>query len=96
VSITVRVLLPGVLAEHADGGHDVRLDLAPGARVDDALAVLAGRWPALGQRLRTDAGAVRRHVNLFVDGEDVRALDHGATVLDDGSVLHVLPSVAGG
>ena len=96
MSITVRVLLPGVLAEHADGGHDVRLDLPPGARVDDALAALAGRWPSLGQRLRTDRGEVRRHVNLFVDGEDVRSLGRGATPLDDGSVLQVLPSVAGG
>ena len=94
--MVVDVLLPGVLREHA-GGHDtLRLDLADGATVAAALEALAEQWPALGRRLRDDTGAVRRHVNLFVDGEDVRALRRTQTPLTDGAVLHVLPSVAGG
>ena len=92
----VEVLLPGVLREHADGGDDVRLDLPETATVSAALEQLAQRWPALGRRLRDDTGAVRRHVNLFVDGADVRTLQGGDTALRDGAVLHVLPSVAGG
>lgn len=94
--MVVDVLLPGVLREHA-GGHDtVRLDLGEAATVASALEELARQWPALGRRLRDDTGAVRRHVNLFVDGDDVRALQRTGTPLRDGSVLHVLPSVAGG
>ncbi|HEX3005008.1 MAG TPA: ubiquitin-like small modifier protein 1 [Angustibacter sp.] len=94
--MVVDVLLPGVLREHA-GGHDVvHLDLADGATVAGALEALAQQWPALGRRLRDDTGAVRRHVNLFVDGEDVRSLHRTQTPLHAGAVLHVLPSVAGG
>ena len=50
----------------------------------------------MGRRLRDETGALRRHVNLFVDGDDVRALQGPRTALHDGAVLHVLPSVAGG
>jgi sulfur-carrier protein len=94
--VNVDVLLPGVLREHADGQDEVRLALADGATVRDALGELAARWPDLGRRLRDDTGAVRRHVNLFVDGDDVRTLQADSTGLHDGAVLHVLPSVAGG
>jgi molybdopterin converting factor small subunit len=92
----VEVLLPGVLREHADGHDDVRLDLPDSATVAAAVEQLAHRWPALGRKLRDDTGAVRRHVNLFVDGDDVRTLQGGDTRLCEGAVLHVLPSVAGG
>ncbi len=95
-AVVVDVLLPGVLREHA-GGHDVvHLELADEATVGTALEELAQQWPALGRRLRDDTGAVRRHVNLFVDGDDVRSLQRTRTPLRAGSVLHVLPSVAGG
>jgi molybdopterin converting factor small subunit len=95
-STVVEVLLPGVLREHA-GGHDsLRLELGADATVLAALDQLAQQFPALGRRLRDDTGAVRRHVNLFVDGDDVRTLLREQTALRDGAVLHVLPSVAGG
>jgi molybdopterin synthase sulfur carrier subunit len=94
--VRVVVLLPGVLREHADGLDEVKVDLPDGARAQDLVDEVSRRWPALGRRLREDTGALRRHVNLFVDGEDVRALDGVRTELTDGAVVHVLPSVAGG
>ena len=96
MTLAVDVLLPGVLREHAGGADEVRVEVPDGAAVREVLVVLAERWPALGRRLRDDTGAVRRHVNLFVDGDDVRALDGDRTPVRDGAVLHVLPSVAGG
>jgi sulfur-carrier protein len=94
--VRVDVLLPGVLREHAEGLDRLALDLGEDATVLAALEAVSQRWPALGRRLRDDTGAVRRHVNLFVDGDDVRALQRVQTPLREGSVLHVLPSVAGG
>jgi molybdopterin converting factor small subunit len=94
--VRVDVLLPGVLREHADGQDCLALDLGDDATVRAALDALSQRWPALGRRLCDDTGAVRRHVNLFVDGDDVRTRQRVQTPLREGSVLHVLPSVAGG
>lgn len=92
----VTVLLPGVLREYADGQHEVPLDLRDGEPVEAALRELGERWPLLGERLRDETGALRRHVNLFVDGADVRASNGLQTPLYDAAVVHVLPSVAGG
>ncbi len=94
--VRVVVMLPGVLREHADGLGEVGLDLPEGARAEDLVNAVSRLWPALGRRLREDTGMLRRHVNLFVDGEDVRVLAGPRTRLSDGAVVHVLPSVAGG
>ena len=92
----VTVLLPGVLSEYADGQHEVALELRDGEPVESVLRELAQRWPLLGARLRDETGSLRRHVNLFVDGADVRAGDGVQIALYDAAVVHVLPSVAGG
>ena len=51
---------------------------------------------ALARRIRDETGAVRRFVNVYVDGDDIRHADGTATPLRDGSEVHVIPSVAGG
>ena len=53
-------------------------------------------WPRLGVRMRDETGALRRHVNVFVDGEDVRRGAGLDTPVDGGAVVHVLPAVSGG
>jgi sulfur-carrier protein len=47
-------------------------------------------------RMRDETGALRRHVNVFVDGEDVRRGAGLDTPVDGGAVVHVLPAVSGG
>jgi molybdopterin converting factor small subunit len=61
--------------------------------VHDALAV---EHPLLGRRIRDETGAVRRFVNVYVDGDDVRFGAGLATPVADGATVHVLPSIAGG
>ncbi|HET8615050.1 MAG TPA: ubiquitin-like small modifier protein 1 [Actinomycetales bacterium] len=90
------VLLPGVLREHAAGRDRLEVDLPDDARVGAVLELVSEEWPVLGRRLRDDTGAIRKHVNVFVDGEDVRRTGGLTTPVPDGAVVHVLPSVAGG
>lgn len=93
--MTVRVRLPGVLAEHCDGQRALTVDPAP-PTVKDLLDVLEDRHPRLCRRLRDETGALRRHVNVFVDGENVRGGAGLATPLVPHAEVQVLPSVAGG
>jgi len=93
--VTVRVLLPGVLADLAGGSRHLELLPAEGT-LAGLLDELAARHPVLGRRIRDEAGAVRRFVNVYVDGEDVRWQGGLATEVPDGAVVQVLPSVAGG
>jgi sulfur-carrier protein len=93
--MTVQVVLPGVLADLAGGAK--HLDVDPeGGTLADLLDALAGVHPTLGRRIRDETGQVRRFVNVYVDGEDVRWQGGLSTEVRDGAVVQVLPSVAGG
>jgi len=93
--VTVQVVLPGVLADLAGGAR--QLEVAPsGATLGDLLDDLAAQHPLLGRRIRDEQGQLRRFVNVYVDGDDVRFDDGLRTALRDGAVVQVLPSVAGG
>jgi molybdopterin converting factor small subunit len=93
--VTVRVRLPGVLAEHCGGARSLELDPSP-ATVGELLDVLERDHPRLCRRLRDETGALRRHVNVFVDGENVRSVAGLETPLATAGEVQVLPSVAGG
>lgn len=93
--MSVRVRLPGVLAEHCDGRRALTVEPLP-STVKDLLDVLEGRHPRLCRRLRDETGALRRHVNVYVDGENIRTGAGLATPLVPGAEVQVLPSVAGG
>lgn len=93
--MAVRVVLPGVLADLAGGAKHLDVDPA-GSTLADLLDALTAQPPTLGRRIRDETGRVRRFVNVYVDGEDVRWQDGLATAVPDGAVVQVLPSVAGG
>ena len=64
--------------------------------VSSAIDELESRFPAIRGRLRDESGAMRRFVNLYVNGEDVR-FQHGLeTALKAGDELSIVPAVAGG
>lgn len=93
----VRVILPGVLREYAEGLGELVVKGDDGSTslrtvLDTALV---GR-PQLGARIRDETGTLRRHVNVFVDGQDVRRLGGLDATVGPGAVIHILPSVAGG
>jgi molybdopterin converting factor small subunit len=93
--VSVQVLLPGVLAALAGGEKHV--DVEPtGPTLGDLLDALESRHPMLGRRIRDETGAVRRFVNVYVDGEDIRFNGGLTTPVRDGAEVQVLPSVAGG
>jgi len=93
--MSAQVVLPGVLADLAGGAKLLTVDTG-GGTLGDVLDRLAGEHPLLGRRLRDETGAVRRFVNVYVDGDDVRFADGLATPVGDGAVIQVLPSIAGG
>ena len=91
----VTVRLPAALADTVGGARAVEVD-AGGTDLAAVLDAVADAHPVLGRRVRDETGALRRYVNVYVDGTDVRAGAGLATAVGDGSVVDVLPSVAGG
>lgn len=93
--MSVQVVLPGVLADLAGGARHLDVETG-GGTVSDLLDALAVEHPRLARRIRDETGALRRFVNVYVDGEDVRFEQGVGTAVRDGTVVQVLPSVAGG
>jgi molybdopterin/thiamine biosynthesis adenylyltransferase/rhodanese-related sulfurtransferase/molybdopterin converting factor small subunit len=67
-----------------------------GSTVDEALGDLTRRYPGLKPHLYTADGALRSFVNIFLNDDDVRHLERGATKVAPGDTLTIIPSIAGG
>jgi sulfur-carrier protein len=91
--MSVRVRIPTPLRSATDGAAELTLDAATvGGLIDD----LETRYPGIRGRLRDDSGAVRRFINLYVNGEDVRFREGLGTSVKAGDELSIVPAVAGG
>ncbi|HZA79938.1 MAG TPA: ubiquitin-like small modifier protein 1 [Actinomycetes bacterium] len=87
------VHLPAALSGHAAGRR--HLEVA-GATVGGVLAALGRAHPGVGQRVLDDRGALRRHVNVYVNGESIRYLHGVETPVADADEVWILPAVSGG
>lgn len=93
---TVSVVLPPVLAALAGDRKLLQVPVRGAVTMADLLNTLGKDNPVLDRRIRDETGAVRRYVNMFVDGEDVRGLGGLSTEIRPGQELFIIQSVAGG
>lgn len=89
----VTVYLPGPLRTYSGGERELSV---AAATVTAALEDLERSRPALYRNICDETGAVRRHLNVFVNSDNIRDLDGVDTVLAAGDVLTFLPAVSGG
>ena len=90
--MAVTVKIPAQLRAVTDGEDEIEVD---GATVGDALDAVFAEHEELRERI-TEDGTLRRFVNVYVSGEDIRFQDGLETSLDDGDEVTILPAVAGG
>ena len=90
MSVTVKI--PTQLRAATDGEATVEVD---GQTVGEVLDALYERYGELHSRIAEDGG-LRRFVNVYVAGEDIRFLDGLDTSVSDGDEVTILPAVAGG
>ena len=91
----MRIVLPEALRELAGGRAAVEVAGGMG-EVGGLLGALRASHPGLYDRLMTEQGALRPHVNIFVDGENIRFTGGLATRVGAGSEIFVLPAISGG
>ncbi len=94
LGVVLRV--PRALAADLGGRREVVLPVPDRRRLDGLLDALVPVHPALARRLRDETGSLRRFVNVYVDGLDVRRSDGLATPVGAGQTVEVIQSVAGG
>ena len=89
----VQVKIPTPLRKYTGGAGGVD---AEGATVSALIDDLERRHPGIKARICDESGQVRRFVNIFVNGEDIRFLGHLDTPLKAGDEISIVPAIAGG
>jgi MoaD family protein len=91
--MTITVFIPGVLRSSCAGASELTLTAAT---VRAALEQLERSHPPLYRSVCDETGAVRRHVNLFVNSDNIRDGAGLDTALASGDVITIMPAVSGG
>jgi molybdopterin synthase sulfur carrier subunit len=91
--MAIRVSIPGPLRPLTGGATEVEVTAAD---VASLIVALDERHRGLRDRLLDGSGSLRRHVRIFVNDEDVRALQDAATPLREGDRVAIVPAIAGG
>lgn len=93
MSAHITVVVPTLLVPYCGGKSELAIEAGT---VRGALDELERLFPRLYPNICDETGAVRRHVNVFVNSDNVRDRDGLDTALADGDVVTVLPAVSGG
>lgn len=91
--MAIQVRIPTPLRKFTGGAESVT---ASGATVAAIVQDVDSRHPGLKERICDEAGKVRRFVNLYVNGEDIRFLSSLDTPVKDGDEISIVPAIAGG
>jgi sulfur-carrier protein len=91
--MAIKVKIPTPLRNLTQNQDTVETD---GSDVASIVDTLEGQFPGMRERLLDDGGEIRRFVNIYVNGEDVRFLQGLTTDLKDGDEISIVPAVAGG
>jgi sulfur-carrier protein len=87
--------IPGALQEFTAGHGTVEIEQSP-TTLAEALSALWTLYPGVRDRIATEQGQVREHINIFIGNENVRYLGGLASPVTAGSEISIVPAVSGG
>jgi sulfur-carrier protein len=91
----VKFQIPGALREFAGGRSQVEIEHQAGT-LNSALSALWNIYPAMRDRVVTEQGQVRQHINIFIGEENIRYTGGLATPVSPEAVITIVPAVSGG
>ena len=91
--MSIQIRVPTPLRKFTNGAESVT---AEGATVGALLDQLDQQHPGIRERICDDDGKVRRFVNIYVNGDDIRFLQNLDSPLKDGDEVSIVPAIAGG
>lgn len=91
--MSVRVRVPTPLRKFTQGSDEVD---ANGDTIMAMFDDLEQNHPGIKERIMDESGKVRRFVNVYVNGDDIRFLKNVDTALNDGDSISIVPAIAGG
>jgi molybdopterin synthase sulfur carrier subunit len=93
LEMPVTVKVPTPLRKFTAGSESVE---GEGANVGAVIDDLESRHGGIRERICDEQGKVRRFVNLYLNGEDIRFLQQLDTAVNEGDEIAIVPAIAGG
>jgi molybdopterin converting factor small subunit len=93
--VNYKIYLSGHLKEFSNGPTEIGVS-GDHKTVGDILATLWREHLSLRDRILTEQGDIRTHVNIYYHGEDIRRQHGLQTQIDPGSELHIFNAISGG
>jgi molybdopterin synthase sulfur carrier subunit len=93
--VSLIFVIPGPLRALAENRGEFRIDGKAGS-VSEALSLLWEHCPAIRDRVVTELGELRPHINIFVDGESIRYSGGLNAPVRDGAEIFIFPALSGG
>jgi molybdopterin synthase sulfur carrier subunit len=87
------VHIPHALRQYTGGKAEVGLDASS---IEELLLKLDNLFPGLRAFIVDEGKGLRRYVNIFVNGDDIRSGEGLTTKLKDRDLVRIIPAVAGG
>jgi molybdopterin synthase sulfur carrier subunit len=91
--MSVRVRIPTPLRRFTAGAEEVPVSAST---ISSVVEDLERKYPGIKERLCDEQGRVRRFVNIYVNGDDIRFLSSLETAVKDGDEVAIVPAIAGG
>ena len=70
--------------------------LVCGQNIQELINNIDSQHNGVKERICDERGNVRRFVNIYLNGEDIRFLQAEQTKLKDGDEVAIIPAIAGG
>lgn len=90
--MSVKVRIPSQLRQLTGGEGMAQIDAGT---VGSIIMELENKYPGIAERM-LDNGELRRFINIYIDGEDIRFAEGLETQVADGAEISIVPAVAGG
>jgi len=91
--MAVKVLIPTPIRKFTENLDTVTVQEG---NIKGMIAELLARYPGVNKSLLDDSGKLRKFVNVYVNGEDIRFLQGDDTPLNEGDEVSIVPAIAGG
>jgi len=91
--MSLKVVIPAPLRKYTGGAEIVEVDAG---NVEEVIERLETRFPGIRNSVCDASGGLRRFINIYVDGEDVRFLENLRTTTRDGAEVTIVPAISGG
>ncbi len=85
--------VPSLFKYYLENQTEIRL---PGQTVAEALQALIREFPKIQTHLFDSQGQVRRHINLFVNADNIHSLNGLETMVGENDIVKIIPSITGG